>query len=414
MKSSINRNWACLLALLSAITLMTAAQAQDVQVNSANPNAAEQGTFDLDVEIAGSGFDSSAQVDFYLAGTSDPGGIAVKKVKVRGSKKIIATIDVDSEAVTAEFDIEVSLSSSRRGRGTTLFSVIKKSSSGNNTVESLRLTFRNAIGDRLSSDPIVNADTMTSMLCSAADSPDAQYWVAAPLGGFVDANCQDIKDLAAMGPGLTGSVGLWFTTHLGGVDLPAELPTSNRWLVLDFSGGIDTDIDGDGDLDPSVCPNIDAVEYIHPDTADPDIQDLVPPIDPDPCIDNLQGLFRAGSNIFDMPQFLIVNGGNLQVRIPIVQQVNKRRRVFGIDPAYHLTWDSMVVTDAGDANSVTLTCGNDLMVAGHTCRATLTKGGASRGSRYPDQELIGVYKMPFSLEIQRVFCNADGTGCAVP
>jgi hypothetical protein len=106
---------------------MATTQAQEVQVNSANPSSAEQGTVDLDVEISGSGFDRSADVKFFPTGTSDPGGINVKKVKVRGSKKIIATIDVDPEAVVDDFDIEISLLRGRRGRGTTLFSVKKKS-----------------------------------------------------------------------------------------------------------------------------------------------------------------------------------------------------------------------------------------------------------------------------------------------
>jgi hypothetical protein len=105
---------------------MATTQAQDVQVNSADPSSAEQGTVDLDVEISGGGFDKSSVVEFFLTGTSKSGGINVKKVKVRGSKKIIATIDVDSEAVVDDFDIEISLSSGRRGRGTTLFSVKKK------------------------------------------------------------------------------------------------------------------------------------------------------------------------------------------------------------------------------------------------------------------------------------------------
>jgi Ca2+-binding RTX toxin-like protein len=118
-----------LLALLFALTVAlfsNAAQAQDPQVNSANPSSAEQGTFDLDVEIAGSGFDNSAAVEFFVTGTTIPGGITVKKIKVRGSKKIIATIDVAEGATVDDFDIEVSLSRGRKGKGTELFSVQEK------------------------------------------------------------------------------------------------------------------------------------------------------------------------------------------------------------------------------------------------------------------------------------------------
>ena len=102
---------------------MSTSQAQEVQVNSADPSSALQGTIDLNVEINGSGFDNSAAVDFFVTGTTNPGGITVKKVKVRGPKKIIVTIDVDSLADADDFDIEVRLSSGRNGKGTTVFRV---------------------------------------------------------------------------------------------------------------------------------------------------------------------------------------------------------------------------------------------------------------------------------------------------
>ena len=41
-----------------AFAAMNFAQAQEVQVKSANPNSALQGTVDLEVEISGSGFDT--------------------------------------------------------------------------------------------------------------------------------------------------------------------------------------------------------------------------------------------------------------------------------------------------------------------------------------------------------------------
>ena len=126
MKSRIHHIRTYLFPILLGITCMATTQAQEVQVDFADPSSAEQGTIDLDVEISGDGFDKSSVVEFFPTGTSDPGGIKVKKVKVRGSKKIIATIDVDSEAAVGNFDIEISLSSGRRGRGTTLFSVKKK------------------------------------------------------------------------------------------------------------------------------------------------------------------------------------------------------------------------------------------------------------------------------------------------
>jgi hypothetical protein len=168
-----------------------------------------------------------------------------------------------------------------------------------------------------------------------------------------------------------------------------------------------------GDV-PSLCPHIDTIEYSHPDTTQPEITHLVPPVDPG-CVDNLEGLFRAGANIFSNTVGDLNPGANLQIRIPIVTQLNKKHRGYGVDPAYMLTWDSLVVTDPGDGNYVTLFCGSSLGVPGHTCTARLTRGGMSNQSRYPDEAVVvGDYHMPFSITIQRVFCNADGTGCVVP
>lgn len=113
------------LALTWAVSSGTA-YAQDPQVNAANPSSAEQGTVGLEVEISGSGFDNSAAVDFFVTGTTNPGGITVKKIKVRGSKKIIATIDVTEGATVDNFDIEVRLSRGRKGKGTELFKVEEK------------------------------------------------------------------------------------------------------------------------------------------------------------------------------------------------------------------------------------------------------------------------------------------------
>ena len=76
-----------------------------------------QGTVSLDVTVTGNGFNSSAQVKFLVTGTADPGGITVKKVTVKGSKKLIATIDVADTAVVNKFDIEVALSNGRKGKG---------------------------------------------------------------------------------------------------------------------------------------------------------------------------------------------------------------------------------------------------------------------------------------------------------
>jgi hypothetical protein len=100
--------------------------AQDVTVTAADPSSALQGTTSLDVTVSGNGFDSTAQVTFLVTGTTNPGGITVKKVSVRGSKKLVATIDIADSALVDKFDIEVVLSNGRKGKGTTLFTVQSK------------------------------------------------------------------------------------------------------------------------------------------------------------------------------------------------------------------------------------------------------------------------------------------------
>jgi hypothetical protein len=122
-----NRHAPYSLALLMlAFVPLGAAQAQQVKVTAADPASTTQGTVSLDVTVSGSGFDSTASPTFFVSGTTDTGGITVRKTLVKGSKQLIATIDVADTAAVAKFDIEVTLDGGRKGKGTTLFSVNRK------------------------------------------------------------------------------------------------------------------------------------------------------------------------------------------------------------------------------------------------------------------------------------------------
>jgi hypothetical protein len=112
--------------LVIALSPVGATWAQQVTVTAADPASALQGTLSLDVAISGSGFDSTAQVEFLATGTTDPGGITVRKVVAKGSRKLVATIDIADTALVDKFDIEVTLTSGRKGKGTTLFTVQAK------------------------------------------------------------------------------------------------------------------------------------------------------------------------------------------------------------------------------------------------------------------------------------------------
>ena len=69
---------------------------------------------DLEGTVEGDNFAKGAEVEFFVNGTQNPGGIHVKKVKVLGPKKLKATIDVDADATVDDFDIQIMSRSAAR------------------------------------------------------------------------------------------------------------------------------------------------------------------------------------------------------------------------------------------------------------------------------------------------------------
>jgi hypothetical protein len=118
----------CLSLLVLGLAPIGAALAQ-VKVTGANPSSAYQGTISLDVTVTGSGFDKTARVQYFVSGTTNPGGITVKGVTFHNSNELVTTIAVADTAVLASFDIQVTLDSGRKGKGTTLFAVKAKPNS---------------------------------------------------------------------------------------------------------------------------------------------------------------------------------------------------------------------------------------------------------------------------------------------
>jgi hypothetical protein len=96
-----------------------------VKVTAATPASGYQGTT-IDVVVSGSGFDRTAKAQYFVSGTTNPGGIDVTKVTFRSSSELVTTVDVAETADLASFDIVVMLDSGRKGKGTTLFSVKPK------------------------------------------------------------------------------------------------------------------------------------------------------------------------------------------------------------------------------------------------------------------------------------------------
>lgn len=103
----------------------TRAQGQ-VQVNAADPQAAEQGTVNLNVRVTGKGFKNGAHARWFVSGTTDPGGVTVNSTTFVSSTELSANITVSDTAEIANFDIQVTNSDGRGGKGTELFAVTPK------------------------------------------------------------------------------------------------------------------------------------------------------------------------------------------------------------------------------------------------------------------------------------------------
>jgi len=393
---------AVLLALCSVTLSSAAPQPPKIQVTAAIPSEAVQGTAGLGIQIKGQNFAPGASVRFLVSGSTSEGGINVIDVAFVDGETLQATVDVDAGAAIGNFDIEVQVRGSGKGKGTELFRVTS-SSGASATTDSLRLTFRDAPGDRFTSDDAGAFDP--ALLCADPASSMAQFWSAN--AGLLDASCQGSADYARMHAELSTGRGLLFRTHgKDDIPLPGTLPPGNRWVRIDFS------VENDGTIGAN-CPDIDTVWYSDP-TAE--IASMYPDIEPG-CVDNVEVQFRAGNDIFTLPAGTVIgtpgdwdSGPHTQIRIPEVFQKNKRQRLFQLYPEYSLVWDTMVVTVGGDGNSVTIGCGDEL---GHDCVARLTEGDIVLGPGATNPVLIGYYDIPLEVTVQRVVCDDSGN-CGLP
>ncbi len=120
MKKQSLRFWALLCACLLASVAFATAQ---IQVNSTNPNTAPQGTTNLNVTVSGSGFKKGAKAQWYVSGTTDPGGVTVNSTAFNSSSQLTANITVSTTAVTSGFDVVVTNADGRTGVGRDAFTV---------------------------------------------------------------------------------------------------------------------------------------------------------------------------------------------------------------------------------------------------------------------------------------------------
>ena len=117
---------ACVSLFFFSNSTNSTAQGPQVQVTAANPASTEQGTINLNVKVTGKGFKNGAQAKWFVTGTTDTGGVTVISTTYVSSTELTANITVDDAATIASFDIQVTNSDGRGGKGTELFAVTPK------------------------------------------------------------------------------------------------------------------------------------------------------------------------------------------------------------------------------------------------------------------------------------------------
>jgi hypothetical protein len=226
--------------------------AQDIVVSAADPPSAPQGTVSLDVTIKGNNFKRGAVSRFVLTGTTNPGGVTVKKTTFVNRTELRANIDIADTAELSKFDIEVQNSDGRTGKGIELFTVTEKVSIPASDTLPIA-TFRDSGTDRLRSDG------------QGLPSPCPQGDYAA-----LDHPCNPGH------PGVSSvtPTGMYFMRTVSG-----HVPNPTRYLVLDFSQGIDG----------ATCPKLDTAlaNYWGRSSL---VEPLVNPAD---CVDWLMVRFSA-------------------------------------------------------------------------------------------------------------------------
>ncbi len=187
------------LSLIMGLTITAPkAEAQEIVVDSADPSSAPQATTALVVLVRGRGFDRDSWVDFFETDSTKPGGITVTNVVFRGSRKLEVTIDVAAEATVGDFDIEVSSSNGRRGRGTELFRVVEMGNGGGAGNTITYDVFASSGSTACVGSPFVAATSGTCTAECGNGSPGAEI----PVGGDKPFNiwyCGCMIDLTLVG-----------------------------------------------------------------------------------------------------------------------------------------------------------------------------------------------------------------------
>lgn len=117
------------LAVAATFVLLSVSASAQIQVKSASPSSAAQGTLNLDVAVSGSGFKNGAKAQWFVTGTTNPGGVTVNSTTVVSSSQLTANITIASTATISGFDVQVANADGRTGKGTDLFAVTQNPNS---------------------------------------------------------------------------------------------------------------------------------------------------------------------------------------------------------------------------------------------------------------------------------------------
>ena len=112
-----------LFSLLFVLGILNSHAEAQISVTLATPNSTTPGTINLDVTVNGKGFKSGARAQWFVTGTTNPGGVNVNSTKFVSSTALTANITVSDTAVLGNFDIQVTNSDGRTGKGTELFAI---------------------------------------------------------------------------------------------------------------------------------------------------------------------------------------------------------------------------------------------------------------------------------------------------
>src|SRR5215470_14003230 len=191
-------SWTLLIVILFFEFVGTLRMSAQVQVDSATPSAAPQGSINLDVAITGKGFEKGATAQWFVTGTTNPGGVTVNSTRFKSASQLTANITIAADAVINGFDIVVRNANGRTGKGTDKFAVTLKGTpvgctttgtpSGFTLVGMLNpvqpngsaLITTGKLGNAISVRPLdLNrdgvVDTLVALVASGAGSPPGTY-----------------------------------------------------------------------------------------------------------------------------------------------------------------------------------------------------------------------------------------------